>query len=362
MRRATRGERRPGWYGRRGIPLIAGASALATVATAADWLLGLGVVASAAKDGDAPELQLIVAGGALSLCLLACWRIARHERPHGRGRRSSARAEVVLTAIVIATGVALSAYFLDVPLRVDESRTIVKYASQPFGAALTTVGDMGGDDRLGLLQHTGDGASGPGDRVLDDPGALASAGSRGAERVRRQDRRMVGGGARLRRGTVHAGPGNVGDRRFAGDLQRARHLLHRCDASRAPPALLRCLGPVALDESCVVPGSAVGAGSRRRGRARANVSACRHACSGYGRRHGGRVGGETGPLAAANGGMGAAAVPGPGRRGGGNRVQGAHHPSGSPLAGSRRAVRTTRDDILRRAADSGLLRAMGRAT
>ena len=48
--------------------------------------------------------------------------------------------------------------------------------------------------------------------------------------------------------------------------------------------------------------------------------------------------------------------------GAGNRVHGAHHPSGSPLAWARHAVRTTRDDILRRAADSGLLRAMGRAT
>ena len=131
--------RRFGWYGRRGIPLIAGASALATVATAADWLLGLGVVASAAKDGDAPELQMIVAGGALSLCLLACWRIARHgDDPLGDGQRSSARADFVLAAIVIATGVALSAYFLDLPLRLDESRTIFKYASQSFGTAVTS--------------------------------------------------------------------------------------------------------------------------------------------------------------------------------------------------------------------------------
>ena len=91
---------------------------------------------------------MIVAGGALSLCLLACWRLARHGDgnfsfttegdPVGGGRRGSARAEVVLAAIVIATGVALSAYFLDVPLRLDESRTIVKYASQPFGMAVTS--------------------------------------------------------------------------------------------------------------------------------------------------------------------------------------------------------------------------------
>ena len=140
---------RPGWYGRKGIPLIAGASALAAVATAVDWLFGLGAVASGSSDGDPPELQVIVAAAALSLCLLACWRVAQRRGsnfftfaaegdPLSGGRRSGTRAEIVLATLLIAAGVALSAYFLDLPLRLDESSTVLVYASKPFGTVLTS--------------------------------------------------------------------------------------------------------------------------------------------------------------------------------------------------------------------------------
>ena len=91
---------------------------------------------------------MIVAAGALSLCLLACWHFARRRDgnfsfategdPLGGGRRSGARAEAVLATVVIAAGVALSAYFLDLPLRLDESSTVLVYASQPFGTVVTS--------------------------------------------------------------------------------------------------------------------------------------------------------------------------------------------------------------------------------
>ena len=84
---------------------------------------------------------MIVAAGALSLCLLACWRIARFEGEPITDGRSGARAEAVLTMVVIATGIALSAFFLDLPLRDDESRTFALLAPQSFSTVASTYRD-----------------------------------------------------------------------------------------------------------------------------------------------------------------------------------------------------------------------------
>ena len=91
---------------------------------------------------------MIVAAAALSLCLVACWSVARSRGsnftlategdPLDGGRRSGARGEVVLATVLIAAGVALSAYFLDLPWRLDESSTVLVYASQSFGAVVTS--------------------------------------------------------------------------------------------------------------------------------------------------------------------------------------------------------------------------------
>ena len=145
------GAHRSGWYWRWGAPSIAGMSALAAAAVVVDWLWGFGAMASQSSDGDAPELEAIVAASALSLCLLAFWRIARRQGdaslsvsaeadPLAGSRRSGTRVEVVLATIVIATGVALAAYFLDLPLRNDESLTFAHLASQPFSTVASTYG------------------------------------------------------------------------------------------------------------------------------------------------------------------------------------------------------------------------------
>lgn len=135
--------RRSGWLWRRGIPLIAGLSALAAVAAGADWLWEFGVVAAQSGDGDPEELAVLVAASVLSLCLMACWRIASPQggpalsaevAPATGGR--SARSEVVLAAVVTAVGVAAPLYSLDLPLRFDESIT-VDFASQPFGTVVS---------------------------------------------------------------------------------------------------------------------------------------------------------------------------------------------------------------------------------
>ena len=135
------------WYWRRGVPLIAGSSALAAVAVVVDWLGGFGAVASQATDGDSQELDVAVAASVLCLCLLACRRLVRHEtgacarstqvEPLAGGRHG-ARAEVVLAMVVIAAGVALHSYFLDLPLRFDESITVFELASQSFGTAASS--------------------------------------------------------------------------------------------------------------------------------------------------------------------------------------------------------------------------------
>ena len=147
------GKHRSGWYWRWGVPSIAGLSALAAAAVAVDWHWGLGATASQSGDGDAPELEAIIAASALSLCLLAFWRIARRQRgapvsvsveaeadPLASSRRSVTRAEVVLATIVIATGVALAAYFLDLPLRNDEGLTFARLAPHPFSTVASTYG------------------------------------------------------------------------------------------------------------------------------------------------------------------------------------------------------------------------------
>ena len=117
------------WYWRWGVPLVAGVGALA------------GVAVARSGDGGTQGPQVIVAAGALSLCLLACWRVARFEGEPITDGRSGARAEAVLTMVVIATGLALSAYFLDLPLRDDESRTFALLAPQSFSTVASTYRD-----------------------------------------------------------------------------------------------------------------------------------------------------------------------------------------------------------------------------
>ena len=148
------GEHRSGWYWRWGVPSIASMSALAAAAVVVDWLWGFGAMASQSSDGDAPELKAIIAASALSLCLLAFWRIARRRQggaplavsaeakadPLAGSRQSGTRAEVVLATAVIATGVALAAYFLDLPLRNDESLTFAHLASQSFSTVARSYG------------------------------------------------------------------------------------------------------------------------------------------------------------------------------------------------------------------------------
>lgn len=140
--------RTPDWYWRWGIPLIAGLAALVAVSLAVGRLWDNVVVPSPFRADQ--EWKLAVRAAYFSAWLLACWLVARPGRGGGSsllsgvdplagaGAQGGKHTEALLATIVIATGVAWAAYFLDVPMGTDEVLTNIFLVPQPFHVAAST--------------------------------------------------------------------------------------------------------------------------------------------------------------------------------------------------------------------------------
>ena len=92
----------------------------------------------------AEQLQdIAVAVAAFAAALLTCWAVVgRREWAASRAADPlSRRTEACLVAAVIATSVVMAAFYLDVRLRHDESRTIAFYAAQPLSVAASKYDD-----------------------------------------------------------------------------------------------------------------------------------------------------------------------------------------------------------------------------
>lgn len=124
-----------GWFWRWGAPTASGLALLGAAGVAAY----LGVNPSSALRG---HLTSTVAAPAIAFAaaLLACWGVVGRQVDTGSRTLAPlpARMEALSAVLVVATAVALAAFHLDVPLRYDESRTFLHYATLPLGEVLIT--------------------------------------------------------------------------------------------------------------------------------------------------------------------------------------------------------------------------------
>ena len=117
-----------------------GALAAASLAAASLWAPD----AAPLRPLTAEQLREFAAvAAAFAAVLLACRAVVGHREwaPQPAVPTLPGRTEVFLVAVVIATGIALAAYYLDVRLRHDESRTIALYATQPLSVAASRYDD-----------------------------------------------------------------------------------------------------------------------------------------------------------------------------------------------------------------------------
>ena len=125
------GDRRPprlGWYWQWGAPLTAGLGLLAAgaLAAAASWDFG-----EATRFVQPREAA--VAAAVFAAALLLFWRVARVDATSLDDDWSGTRGETVVAVLVASAGVVLAACYLDMPLRHDETRTMIQ-ATRPLAA------------------------------------------------------------------------------------------------------------------------------------------------------------------------------------------------------------------------------------
>ena len=117
-----------GWYWQWGAPLTAGLGLLAAGAlvAAASWDL-----AEAARIVQPREAA--VAAAVFAAALLLFWRVARVDATSLDDDWSGKRGETVAAMLVASAGVVLAAYYLDMPLQDDETRTMIE-TTRPLAA------------------------------------------------------------------------------------------------------------------------------------------------------------------------------------------------------------------------------------
>ena len=125
------GDRRPprlGWYWQWGAPLTAGLGLLAAgaLAAAASWDFG-----EAARIVQPREAA--VAAAVFAAALLLFWKVARVDAKSLDDDWSAKRGETVVAVLMASAGVVLAACYLDMPLRHDETRTMIQ-ATRPLAA------------------------------------------------------------------------------------------------------------------------------------------------------------------------------------------------------------------------------------